>query len=254
MSSSNKKNPTAIEIKNLTVAYDKEKILDNLSFNIGAETITALIGPNGAGKTTLIRAILGLIPIQKGSIKFFNRDALQKCNHLKGHHIDCFHPGYVPQRYSFDKTFPITVREFLGLALLSGQDASKIDKTLKEVGMLKNKDRLLGQLSGGQVQRVLIAKALVAEPKILFLDEAAFGIDIAGEKTFYELIKHLNKKQGITCILVSHEIDVVFKYADQVICLNKKMICQGVPKKLLTPKTLTEIYGKEIGLYEHKYK
>jgi zinc transport system ATP-binding protein len=229
-------------------------ILDNLSFNIEAKSITAIIGPNAAGKTTLLRAMLGLVPIEKGSIKILGQDALKRCRHLRGHHIGCFHPGYVPQRFSFDKTFPITVEEFLGLALLPGQEKSKIDESLKEIGMLKSKDKLLGKLSGGQIQRVLIAKAIINEPDIIFLDEATFGIDIAGEKTFYELIKHLNKKHGSTCILISHEIDVVYKYADQVICLNKKMVCQGSPKKILTSKNLKELYNEEVGLYEHKYK
>ncbi|MBU0649018.1 metal ABC transporter ATP-binding protein, partial [Patescibacteria group bacterium] len=206
------KSVPAVEVKNLSVKYNHEEVLKNLSFKIAPATITAIIGPNGAGKTTLIRAMLGLIPIQKGEITLFGKKSTTRCRHLRGHHADCLHPGYVPQRYSFDKTFPITVREFLELALPPNKKKNAVDQALREIGILKNKNQLLGQLSGGQIQRVLIARAVLGDPKLIFLDEPAFGIDIAGEKTFYELIGHLNKTHGSTCVLVSHEIDIVYKY------------------------------------------
>ncbi|NIP32461.1 ATP-binding cassette domain-containing protein [Candidatus Saccharibacteria bacterium] len=247
-------NKPAIEVKNLTVAYNHEMVLNNLSFQIPGGTITAIIGPNGAGKTTLLRAMLNLIPIKAGTITINAIQHDKACAHIRGHHLDCPHPTYVPQRFSFDKTFPITVYEFLNLALRPKQPKTKIDNALKEIGMIKHKDKLMGHLSGGQVQRVLIARAILGDPEIIFLDEPAVGIDIGGEMTFYEIIQHLNKKHGTTCVLVSHEIDVVFKYADQVICLNKKMVCQGIPQKVLSAETLKKLYGEEIGLYEHKGK
>jgi len=253
MKRSNKKE-TAVEVKNLSVAYNHEEVLTNLSFQIPSGSITAVIGPNGAGKTTLLRAMLNLIPIKSGSISIFGTMHDKRCRHLRGHHLGCLHPGYVPQRFTFDKTFPITVYEFLDIALPPEQKKSMIKKALKETGMLKQKDKLIGELSGGQVQRVLIARAILGDPKIIFLDEPAVGIDIGGEKTFYGLIKHLNEKHGTTCVLISHEIDVVYKFADQVICLNKKMLCQGVPEKILNAETLKRLYGEEVGLYEHKFK
>jgi len=254
MNHSNKKNINAVEVKNLTVSIDREPILKNLSFDIPAGSITAIIGPNGAGKTTLLRAMLNLIPIEKGTIKIFGNKGDKKCRHLRGHHLSCIHPSYVPQRFMFDKTFPITVNEFLEFALRPGQKKEKIDEALKEIGMHASKNKMLGTLSGGQMQRILIARALITEIELIFLDEPGAGIDIGGEKNFYELIKHLNEKHGSTCVLISHEIDIVFKYSHQVICLNKKLICQGVPEKILTVETLKKLYGEDIALYGHQYK
>ncbi|MDD4995705.1 MAG: metal ABC transporter ATP-binding protein [Patescibacteria group bacterium] len=250
MTPSNKKIP-AIEAKNLTVAFNHDAVLNELNFSIPSGTISAIIGPNGAGKTTLLRALLGLIPIQSGEIKIFGKKA-HPCRHLFGHHQGrCAHPTYVPQRFEFDKTFPITVTEFLALGLPHGQKKNKIFEALKEIGMLENKDRLVGELSGGQVQRVLIARAILGDPKIIFLDEPSTGIDIGGEMTFYELIRHLNRTHGSTCVLVSHEIEVVYKFADRVICLNKTMVCQGVPRQVLTAETLNKLYGEEVGIHKH---
>jgi ABC-type Mn2+/Zn2+ transport system ATPase subunit len=244
-------NSFAVEVKNLFVAYNHEVVLNNLSFNISAGTITAIIGPNGAGKSTLLRAMLNLIPIKSGTIKIQNVLHDKACTHIRGHHADCPHPTYVPQRFSFDKSFPITVYEFLKIALRPNQSHHQISSALKEIGMLKHKDRLIGELSGGQVQRVLIARAIMGNPEIIFLDEPEVGIDIGGERTFYEIIKHLNQKHGTTCILISHEIDIVYKYADQVICLNKDMVCHGVPDKVLTPQTLKQLYNEDVGIFKH---
>jgi len=254
MKHSNNNSAPAVEVKNLSISYNHEQVLKNLNFKIAPGTITAIIGPNGAGKSTLIRAILGLVPIQKGDITVFGKSTSQRCRHLRGHHAGCLHPGYVPQRYSFNRTFPITVQEFLELALPPEKKKNATNTALREVGMLKNKNKLLGELSGGQVQRVLIARAVLGEPKLIFLDEPAFGIDIVGEKTFYELIRHLNEVHGSTCVLVSHEIDVVYKYATQVICLNKQMLCQGAPHKVLNAETMKKVYGEEVSLYKHKFK
>ena len=189
--------------------------------------------------------MLGLIPITKGEVFIFEKSIKEVRDKI----------GYIPQRFSFDKTFPITVREFLCLSLLDkeGQD-KKIAHSLKEVGMTKYEKKLLGQLSGGQLQRVLIARAILNEPELLFLDEPAAGIDIGGERTLYELIRHLNQEHGVTVIMVSHEIDIVLKYATEVICLNKKMICRGKPHTVLNQDTLTKLYGQEVGVYEHEFK
>jgi len=241
----------AIEVKNLTVAYNQEPVLNNISFNIPKKSIAAIIGPNGAGKTTLLRAMLGLIPVKSGSIKINTISHDKVCRHIRGHHGDCPHPSYVPQRFSFDKTFPITVEEFMELALRPKQPKSKIDAALKEIGMLKHKKMLIGNLSGGQVQRVLIARAILGDPDVIFLDEPEVGIDIGGEKTFYQIIKHLNEKHGTTCVLISHEIDIVYKFAKLVICLNKKLFCQGMPEQVLTPENLKKLYGEDVGIVKH---
>jgi ABC-type Mn2+/Zn2+ transport system ATPase subunit len=233
---------TAISVKNLTVAFNEDVVLNDISFDIEAGSICAVIGPNGSGKTTLLKAILGLLPIKKGEIKIFGqkiKDALSQIS-------------YVPQRFSFDKTFPITVEEFLNLALKDNRDKNAVAERLQELEMQNFKNYSLGALSGGQLQRVLIARSLLNDPKILFLDEPVTGIDIGGERTFYELAKHLNKDHKITIVLVSHELDIVYKFADQVICLNKKLICQGVPEKVLTGETIAKLYGP-VSLYKHHH-
>ena len=204
--------------------------------------ICAVIGPNGSGKTTLLKAILGLIEIKAGEIEILGKKINEVLENI----------SYVPQRFAFDKTFPITVAEFMELSFRKGVNKKIVNERLQEVDMLKFTNYLLGSLSGGQLQRVLIARSLLNNPKILFWDEPASGIDIGGEKTFYQLAKHLNEVHKITIILVSHELDIVYKFANQVICLNKKLICQGVPEKILTSESIKELYGP-VSLYKHEH-
>ncbi len=232
-----------VEVKNLTVAYDNNVVLHDISFDIEAENICAVIGPNGSGKTTLLKAILGLAPIEEGKIKIFGKTIKEALSQI----------SYVPQRFTFDKTFPITVEEFMALSLRPRNKKNLIDEKLNELEMLEVKNQLLGSLSGGQLQRVLIARSLLNDPLILFWDEPISGIDIGGERTFYQLARHLNQDHKITIILVSHELDVVYKFANQVVCLNKKLICQGVPEKVLTSEKIAELYGP-ISLYKHQHR
>ncbi len=231
----------AVSTDNLTVRYGDQVILDRLSFAIPQKSITAIIGPNGSGKTTLLKALLDLIPHQ-GTVRILGTALRHARSDI----------GYVPQRFTFDASFPITVTEYISLAQ-NKKDQTAIDTQLTEVGMQNQNQQLLGQLSGGQLQRILVAKALVNQPKILFLDEPAAGIDISGERNFYELIQHLNEEHGVTILVVSHEIDIVYKYATQVICLNKQMLCMGKPQEVLTSDTLKNLYGQETSLYQHAY-
>lgn len=233
----------AVSVKNLSIHFNGVKVIQNLTFDIPKKSISAIIGPNGCGKTTLIKAMLGLIPYS-GSVSIFNKKPSEILKRI----------GYVPQRFTFEKTFPITIKEFLELEHRGHKNVNKkILEKLNEVGMSATHNKLLGQLSGGQLQRVLIAKALLNEPDILFLDEAAAGVDIKGERNFFELLKHLNKDHGVTIVFISHEVDIVHKYATQVLCLNKDLICIGRPNDVLTDKTLKELYNVNITLYKHTY-
>ncbi|MFC1687700.1 metal ABC transporter ATP-binding protein [Patescibacteria group bacterium] len=234
----------AVSVKNLSIHFNGVKVIENLTFDIPVKSISAIIGPNGCGKTTLIKAILGLIPYS-GSVSILNKKPSEILKKI----------GYVPQRFTFEKTFPITIKEFLELEHRGHKNVNrKILEKLNEVGMSSTHNKLLGQLSGGQLQRVLIAKALLNEPEILFLDEPAAGVDIKGERNFFELLKHLNKDHGVTIVFISHEVDIVHKYATQVLCLNKKLICIGKPHDILTDKTLKELYDINITLYKHDYQ
>src|SRR5262249_25095380 len=155
--------------------------------------IAAIIGPNGSGKTTLLRAVLGLRPPDSGEIRLF------------GKHLHAVRGliGYVPQRFDFDRDFPLSVGEFMELARHEHCPKSRIPEKLREVGMPKESLHLrIGSLSGGQLQRVLIAQAILNNPAMLFLDEPSSGIDISGEATFYELIEHLNEEHDTTIVLV----------------------------------------------------
>jgi len=232
-----------LEVKNLTVAYENKDIIKNVTFDVKKGEITAILGPNGSGKSTLIKAILGLTPIKKGSVKIFGKEAKEVLCEI----------GYLPQRFNFDINFPITVFEFLKLSLKDEKEVHLIDDKLGEVGLRKFKNTLLGELSGGQLQRILIARAILNDPKLLVLDEPEAGIDIQAERDFYQMIKHLDEEHDITVIIISHELDLVYNFAEQVICINKELVCKGVPSKALTPQALEKMYGGGLSHNVHSH-
>lgn len=237
-----RKTNNAVEVTGLTVAYGTKPVLEDVSFSIPKGSLTAVIGPNGSGKTTLIRTILGLVRPASGTVSIFGKPLASARNII----------GYVPQKFNFDPTFPITVGEFLRLGVRdSSGDA--IRKTLHEVGLVPHiLTHLLGSLSGGQLQRVLIAQAIINEPELLILDEPATGIDVVGEAAFYDVIEHLNEDHGTTVVLISHDVSMVAQKVDQVICVNRKLLCSGPPKKTLTKSTLEALF-KDKSVYEHAH-
>ena len=228
-----------IEINNVSVVFHKNTVIENVSFTVAPGKITIILGPNGSGKTTLLRAIMGLISYT-GKILI---DGKPVHEHFGG-------IGYVPQRITFDRTFPITVEEFLGLSLHK-HDSAAMHKALEEVDMVKDRKSLLGELSGGQLQRILIARAIMHQPKLLILDEPTSGIDAPGIKDFYEIIEHMNKDHGVTILMVSHEINIVQSFADNVVCLNKNLVCFGNPRKALSGETLSHLYGPDTAVHSH---
>ena len=229
---------TILEVKNLNVEFDKKEVISNLSFKVKREDFMIVLGPNGAGKTTLFKAILGLIP-SEGEISW------QKNKPPK--------VSYLPQRLNQEKfnNFPILVGEFFRFKEKSDE---KIISALKSVG-LEAKEVLgksPGELSGGQFQRMLVAWSLISEPEILFFDEPASGVDIGGEETIYSLLKKFWLEKGLTILLITHELDIIYKYATNVLCLRKKGVsCFGPPKDILTPEALKKVYGPEIKFYQH---
>ena len=232
----------AISVRDLTVAYGSNVVLDGVSFDIGQGQVAAIIGPNGSGKTTVMKAVLGLVPAAAGEIRVFGKHFHAVRNMV----------GYVPQRFDFDRSFPITVREFMDLARHEHSPRSRIKEMIAEVGLPEaTLEARLGSLSGGQLQRVLIAQAVLNNPRILMLDEPSSGIDIAGEETFYGIIQHLNTEHDTTVLLVSHDIAMVSSLVDSVICVNRKLLCYGPPKTALTERKLGELFGPRVDLYEH---
>ena len=228
-----------LEVKNLSVTLDGEEILKNLSFSVSRGETVAIIGPNGAGKTVLLRALLGIVPY---SGEIYWAPGIKQ--------------GYVPQRMDFDRRIPLTVKEFFLLKtkriwIKAGQSIERFQQELALVGL--DKDILLkplGELSGGQLQRVLIAWALIDGPQVLFFDEPTSGIDIGSEETIYKTLHRLQHERSMTFLLISHDLNIVYKHASKVICLNKAMICEGPPREVLNPKELIELYG-EAGFYHH---
>ena len=234
-------NTPVISVHDVSFSYGNgHTILENISFNIEHGSATMLIGPNGSGKTTLLKVILGLLKPTSGRVDVLGVSPSAAISDV----------GYVPQRFEFDTSFPITVGEFLEF---SHKDASPEDihQGLSDLKICHLANTALGELSGGQLQRVLIVRALLGDPKILLLDEPVSGVDVGGEETFYELIGSIRAQRDVTVVMVSHEVDVVSSLATQVICVNKKMLCSGSPENVLTPETIAELYGKETTVYRH---
>lgn len=231
----------ALEINKVSFGYAKDtSVIHNVSFTIPEKKTTILIGPNGSGKTTLLKIMIGLLEPTSGTVRIYGKKPKHMRNMI----------GYVPQKLYFDTTFPITVVEFLQLSHNSSKQ--EILDVLKSVGAKALMSSRIGELSGGQLQRTLIARSLLGKPKILFLDEPVSGIDIGGENTFYQLIKRIQKQHQVTIIMVSHEVNVVSQIASQVICINKEMLCSGSPDTTLLPELIEQLYGKDVSLYKHQ--
>lgn len=235
--------PTAVQATEVTISFGERSVVDRISFDIAAGSVAAIIGPNGSGKTTLLRALAGLLPFA-GEILLFNRPPSE----LRGQ------IGYVPQRLEIDRSLPITVEEFLQLSSPECFSLRCLHADLYErMGVAQLRKHLLRQLSGGQFQRVLVARALLDQPKILFLDEPASGIDASGQETLYQVIQHVSREHQTTVIMVSHEFEVVYRYATQVLCLNEKLLCNGPPNQVLNEASLKKLYGENKVTYTHHH-
>lgn len=230
-----------LSVKNLRVKLDRHLILKNVNFEVQPDEILAVIGPNGAGKTVLFRALLNLIPYT-GEV-----------NWQTGVKI-----GYVPQKLSINSDLPLTTLEFFKF---KERNLTEIKSALFSVGFQKEPHpghlmnhvlkQKIGLLSGGELQRILIAWALLGHPQILLFDEPTSGIDISAEETIYSLLHKLRTENHLAVMLISHELEIVSRYADNVLCLNKKTVCFGSPQTALKPQNLEKIFGPEIGIYHH---
>jgi len=232
-----------LKVENLSVALDGVTIIENLNFELQKGENLAIIGPNGSGKTVLLKTLLGFFP-HKGEIKWTGDAKL----------------GYVPQKIDADRHLPIDLENLLsakanilGLSAKGGSASGGKKSAIQEViEATRITEKILktpiGHLSGGQFQRSLIAFALLGRPNVMLLDEPTASIDQPGEEQIYELIHELQDKYDITIILVSHDLSVVYRYATEVLCLNKIGLCFGPPESTLTPEVFRKLYGEE-----HKY-
>ncbi len=237
----------AIEIKNLNIDYDNLKALKDINITIKDKEFIAILGPNGGGKSSLLKAILGLITPSSGEIKVYGKNPKDKKNSI----------GYVPQFSKFEKNFPVSVIDVVLMGRLksgmnffhkySKQDIEFAKNIMNVLEIYELKNRQIGQLSGGQMQRVLIARALCTEPKLLLLDEPTASLDVQSKTSIYSLLKELNK--NITILIVTHDTGFVFSYIDKIACLNQKLFYHGEPE--LNENIMDKVYGCPVDAISH---
>jgi zinc transport system ATP-binding protein len=238
-----------LEIRNLTVRKGEVEILSGIDADIRCGEVTALVGPNGAGKTTLLLAILGQVPYT-GTIRF-----CRAAEHGQG----APRIGYVPQHLPLDPDVPITVLDFFALSAqrrpvflgASRRTREVARQSLERAGVAHLLQSPLGRLSGGELQRVLFALALRDAPDILLLDEPVSGVDVAGEERFCDFLSKVQRDSRFSLLLVSHDLSVVTRHADRVICLNRRLVCSGATTEVLTPENLAAMYGTDAHLFRH---
>ncbi len=228
-----------IRARNIGLQREGRQILLDVHVSVGPGEIVTLIGPNGAGKTTLVRVLLGLERADCGDLE--RREGLRF--------------GYVPQRFAMDQSMPLTVARFLTLGRRAAP--ARVAGVLDEVGAGLLAQVQMAHLSGGQMQRVLLARALIGQPDLLVLDEPVQGVDFKGEAAFYALIARLRDDHGMGILMVSHDLHVVFSGSDRVICLNQHVCCSGGPEKVARDPEYIKLFGKEhaeaFGVYRHHH-
>jgi zinc transport system ATP-binding protein len=215
------------------------RILDGVTIDVRAGEIVTIIGPNGAGKSTLVRCLLGLVPLTSGKI-------LRRAN---------LRVGYVPQRFPLSANVPLDVRRLLTLTLPASDAA--IDEALAETGIPQLKSATVASLSGGELQRALLARALLRKPELLVLDEPVQAVDFIGEARLYELISQIRKRHGCGILMVSHDLHMVMAESDHVVCLNGHVCCEGGPEKVQGDPEFAKLFGpaasRVIAAYTHHH-
>lgn len=231
--------PVLVALQGVTVELEERLILDRVDLAVHAGEIVTLIGPNGAGKTTLLKVALGLLPPSRGRV------ALRPGVRV----------GYSPQQLAIDRTLPIDVKTFLGLAGRLGPGA--LEAVLEEVGLAGVGQRPMRALSGGELRRVLLARALLREPELLALDEPLSGVDLAGQFELYELIARVRRRRGCAVLLVSHDLHLVMAATDRVICLDRHVCCSGTPAAVARDAAFLDRFGdrvsRVVALYQHDH-
>lgn len=228
-----------IEARGIVVKADKRLIIDHVDLTVSDGEIVTLIGPNGAGKTTLIKSVLGLRNLHSGSVTIRPDITI----------------GYMPQRLSVDPNLPLTVRRFIGLA--GKMKKGKRQSVLDEVGVLPIVDSSIHEISGGEMQRVLLARALLRDPDLLVLDEPAQAVDVNGQAELYRLISAIRAERGCGVLMVSHDLHLVMSATDKVLCLNNHLCCVGHPEAVSKDPNYVELFGPQVAeslaLYHHDH-
>ncbi len=244
-----------VSVRNVSFAYDGTPVLINVDLAIEKGDFLAVIGPNGSGKTTLVKIILGLLLPSSGKVEIFGKKPAEFTDWNK--------VGYVPQKAThIDPFFPASVEEVVGMALISRrrqasasarEDRAKVGRALEAVGMAEAAKEPIGRLSGGQQQRVFIARALVTSPRIIFLDEPTTGVDAETQAAFYDMLDGLNRSEGLTIVLVTHDIGIVNKHVNSVACLNQKLIYHGDHAAFCRSEAFRDMIGHGDHLISHEH-
>ncbi|WP_029010902.1 zinc ABC transporter ATP-binding protein ZnuC [Azospirillum halopraeferens] len=227
-----------LDVRGLSVMLGGRTVLDAVDLTVTPGEIVTLIGPNGAGKTTLVRAVLGLVPVQAGAVR--RRPGLRV--------------GYMPQRIAVDPTLPLTVRRFLGL--WRPVPAARIVAALEEAGVTHLAASPVQAVSGGEMQRVLLARALLADPDLLVLDEPDQGVDVHGQADLFARIDAVRKARGCGVLLVSHDLHTVMARTDRVLCLNRHVCCSGSPEDVRRHPEYHALFGRHadaLAVYVHRH-
>lgn len=236
-----------IELENVWVSLDGRPVLQDITFELGERTFLGVVGPNGAGKTTLLKVMLGLIKVDRGTVKVMGMSPRELKHEL--HHI-----GYMPQTVLFDQNFPVSVFDVvmmgrtccIGLMRFPGRaDRLAAMESIEKVGLKGLEKRPIGELSGGQQKRAFLARALCRETHILFLDEPTSGLDLPVQEEFMQLLNSLKDELGLSVIFVSHDVQTLARYSDEMICINHSMHVHGRPSEVLGSDRLQEAYRCE---------
>jgi len=228
-----------LTVTHLNVGFENREVIHDLSFEVQEGDCVAIIGPNGAGKTVLLKALLKLVPY-RGEIRWSPEARL----------------GYVPQKVAADRQLPLSAKDLLtAKARFLNLPATELREVSAELSLTNELlGTSIGALSGGQFQKVLIAFALLGRPNVLLFDEPTASLDELTEERIYELLHSLQKDRGMTILLVSHDLSIVFRNANMVLCLSKGKTCMGPPKEILTPAMLQELYASPPQYYQHVHE
>jgi zinc transport system ATP-binding protein len=226
------------KLTHINLTIENRKVLQDISFTLEAGKILTIIGPNGAGKSTLLKILLGLCTADSGTV--WKKDKLRI--------------GYVPQKITMSPLLPLTVKRFLDINQQHKNDSLKI---LDELNIAYLQNQSVQTLSGGELQRVLLGRALLNQPELLVLDEPAQGVDVSGQNELYQLINHVKESLGCGILLVSHDLHLVMSSADQVLCLNQHICCQGKPESVTRHPEYLKLFGnmatQNIAVYTHHH-
>lgn len=234
-----KEHQDLVRLERVNLRFGRNHVLQNISMALHRGCITTLIGPNGAGKTSLVKVVLGLTRHSDGEV--WRAPGLRV--------------GYMPQKLHVDKTFPLTVKRFLQTAQC--RELPRMEQALERVNARKLLGESIHSLSGGEMQRVLLARALLRNPNLLVLDEPVQGVDISGQLELYSLIGELRDQLNCGVLMISHDLHLVMSATDHVICMNRHICCSGNPEHVSNDPSFTDLFGakgaEQLALYNHRH-